>query len=226
MKLFLFGGVELKLNQKVEQELKLIAQIIKKVRPKQILHIPFARTSATEGSWQGGWFHRNIKLKGVTYLNAKNDSDIAKAKSPLIFVSGGSESVNLINKINSSPKLLKLIKNARYYIGESAGSKVAGTYLRTGRLDGRRRIIKGLNIIKNSIIEVHYTERGNQALLTKEMKKIKVKYGIGIDCVTALEFDLKDWPKKYNVIGNGTIDIKTTSNIGPCAKAQGNGIPK
>ncbi len=211
MKLFLFGGVELKLNQKVEQELKLIAQIIKKIKPKQVLHIPFARTSATAGSWQGDWFHRNIKLKDVTYLNAKNDADIAKAKSPLIFVSGGSESVNLVNKINSNPKLLKLIANARYYIGESAGSKVAGTYLRTGRLDGRRRMIKGLNIIKNSVIEIHYTERKSQALLAKEMKQTKVKYGLGIDCLTALEFDLKDWPKKYNVIGNGTIEIKTRS---------------
>lgn len=213
MKLFLFGGVEIGLNQKVEQELKLIAQIIKNIKPKQVLHIPFARTSLTEGSWQGNWFHRNIKLKGVTYLNADNKEDIAKAKLPLIFISGGSEHVNLLNKINSNPKLLKLIKNARYYIGESAGSMVLGTYQRTGRLDGRRRMIKGLNVLKDTIIEPHYTERKRQAPLTKAMKQTQAKYGLGIDCLTALEFDIKDWPKKYNIIGNGTVEIKTRSKV-------------
>ncbi|MFA6304615.1 MAG: Type 1 glutamine amidotransferase-like domain-containing protein [Patescibacteria group bacterium] len=210
MKLFLFGGAETSLNQ-VGPEIKLIGQVIKKLKVKQVLHIPFARTTTKEHSWSGDWFHRNIKLKGVTYLNAKNETDIAKAKRPLIFVSGGSEHVNLLNQINSNPKLLKLIKNARYYIGESAGSMIAGTYQRSGRLDGRRRIIKGLNLVKNTIIAVHYTERKMQPILTRNMKKTKVKYGIGIDCVTALEFELKDWPKKFNTIGNGMVEIITKS---------------
>jgi len=43
MKIFLFGGAEVNLGQ-VVPELKLIEKVLKKLKPKQILHIPFART--------------------------------------------------------------------------------------------------------------------------------------------------------------------------------------
>jgi len=46
-------------------------------------------------------------------------------------------------------------------------------------------------------------------LLTREIKKTGVKYGIGIDCVTGLELELDKFPQKYKLIGNGPIEIKT-----------------
>lgn len=203
MKLILFGGA----GGKVKTELKLIEKTIKRLPVKQLLHIPFARTRASKKEWSGDWFHRYIKIPGIAYLNAKRKSDIAKARSPLIFISGGSAHVNLVKKVKSNPKLLKLIKNASYYIGESAGSMFAGEFFRSGRADGPRRMLKGLGILKNTVIIPHYAERKAQPVLVRAMKTTKAKIGIGIDCNTAMEFDIAKFPKKYKVIGAGGIKL-------------------
>jgi len=205
MKVFLFGGAE---PGQVARELKLIEKVIKRLGVKQVLHIPFARTQTQEIEWSGDWFHRHIHLPGINYLNAANKSDINKARSPLVFISGGSEHVNLIKKIKSNSRLLNLIKNASYIIGESAGAMVLGTYFRSGRRDGPRRLLRGLGIIKNIIIEPHYTEKKRQTMLVQEMKQAKARYGIGIDSLTAIEFELDKFPKEYKKIGSGSIEIK------------------
>lgn len=206
MKIFLFGGAEVKLGQ-VEPLLKLIQRVIKKLKVKQVLHIPFARTKAKEAEWSGDWFHRHIHLKGVRYFNAATRDDFKQARSPLIFLSGGNDSANLLKKIKSNPQLLSLINQASYIIGESAGAKVLAAYFRSESSQGKRKIIRGLGIIKNTIIEPHYSERNRQKLLVREMKQCGARYGIGIDCVTGLEFELNDFPKKYKKIGKGSVRI-------------------
>ena len=104
MKIFLFGGSE---PGQTEIQLKMIEKVIRETKAKQILHIPFARIKTNEAEWAPGWFDRNIKLEeGVEYLNASNEDDIAKAKSPLIFISGGGENLNLMQKIKNNPRLL------------------------------------------------------------------------------------------------------------------------
>jgi peptidase E len=211
MKVILFGGAEVNLGQ-VKPELKLIEKVIKRLKAKQILHIPFARTKILEKEWSGNWFQKNIHVPGLIYLSAKKKSDIIKARSPLIFISGGSEHVNLIKKINSNLHLLNLIKNASCIIGESAGSMVLGKYFRSGRADGPRRMLKALGIIKNTIVEPHYTERKLQPVLIREMEQTKVKYGIGIDCMTAIEFEINKFPRKYEVFGVGNVEIRKRSN--------------
>ncbi|MBU0613503.1 Type 1 glutamine amidotransferase-like domain-containing protein [Patescibacteria group bacterium] len=206
MKVILFGGAEVKLGQ-VKLELKQIENVIKRLKVKQILSVPFARTIAIEKEWSGNSFQKNIHVPGASYLNANKSGDIIKARSPLIFISGGSEHVNLINKIKSNPRLLGLIKNASFIIGESAGSMVLGKYFRSGGADGPRRMLKGLGIIKDTVIEPHYTERKRQKRLIQETKETKVKYGIGIDCLTAIEFDISKFPKEYKVLGTGNVEI-------------------
>jgi len=32
---------------------------------------------------------------------------------------------------------------------------------------------------------------------------------MGIDCVTPLELELNEFPRKYNLIGNGSVKIET-----------------
>ena len=205
MKLILFGGAELRQGQFLPQ-LKLIEQVINGIKPRQVLHIPFARVVATEVEWGGDWFNKNIHLDNTLYLNANNEGDLEKADHPLIFISGGKDHINLLAKIRSIPGLLEFIKNAEYIIGESAGSMVMGTYLREG---GEEKIIPGLDIIKSTIIEPHYTERNRQALLEREMKENNLSFGVGIDCVTAIMFNLDEFPEKYKKIGNGLVEIKT-----------------
>ena len=212
MKLILFGGAEVNLGQ-VVPELKLIEKAIKEQGAKQILHIPFARTIAREVEWREGWFQRHIHIPKAQYLNAQNKADIQKAKDPLIFISGGSESANLIDKINANSRLLDLIKKSSCLIGESAGSKVVGEYLRSGRADGEQRMLKGLGIVKDTVIVVHYTERKRQKQLIWEMEQTNAKYGIGIDAMTAIEFEIDKFPDEYKVIGTGRVEIKKNDNI-------------
>ena len=70
------------------------------------------------------------------------------------------------------------------------------------------KMFKGLDIIKDTTIEAHYSERNRQKLLDKDLKESGVKYGLGIDCVTAIEFKSGEFPKKYKKIGTGNIYIK------------------
>ncbi len=204
MKLILFGGAEIR---QVKTELKQIEKVIKYLKPKQILHIPFARIKATEVEWTGNWFHRHIHLKGITYLNAKNKSDIKKARNPLIFISGGSNSINLMKKIKSNPELFKLIEKASCIIGESAGAKILGEYFRAKGDNDKNKMIKGLGIIKDTVIEPHYTQRKRHELLIQDMKQTGVKYGLGIDSCTAMEFELNKFPKNIKKIGAGLVKI-------------------
>lgn len=209
MKLFLFGGAETSLGQ-VEPLLKLIEQVIRESGAKQVLHIPFARTTASEPEWNGDWYHRHIHLPEVEYLNASHEGDLQEADGSLVFMSGGGNNQNLLEKIAAQPRLFKLIQNAQILIGESAGAKVLGEYLRLKWGDEQSKIVKGLNIIPDTVIEPHYTERNRQSLLAEVMRETEVKYGLGIDCVTAIEFELDEFPIKYKKIGSGSVEIKTS----------------
>lgn len=204
MKLILFGGAE---RGEVAKELKQIEGVMRRLKPKQIFHIPFARTKTTEVEWRAGWYGRHIHIPGLKYLNAKNKGDIKKLEDPLVFISGGSNSMNLIKKLRSSPRLLKLIENADYIIGESAGAKVLGTYFRTKRADEKSPIVKGLNLIKNTVVEPHYTQRKRQKLLLDDMRQTGVRYGLGVDSCTAIEFELDQFPRRYKKIGSRKIKI-------------------
>ena len=108
--------------------------------------------------------------------------------------------------ITNNTKLLQIIKSAKYIVGESSGAMVMGEYQRGAR--GESTIIRGLGILKNTIIEPHYSERKSQQLLSDGMKKSGMRYGIGIDCVTAIVVDPQEFPGKWSKIGNGTIDVK------------------
>jgi len=211
MKIFLFGGAE----GQVEIELKLIEKIINDSGANQVLLIPFARIQSekTKEEWRGDWFHRYMQLPGVEYLNAENEGDIAKARSPLIFISGGSESARLAKKIKSNPRLLTLIKSSSIIIGESAGAKVLGEFLRAKEGGGPYQIISGLGIIKDTIIEPHFTATKREAILVDELKTTKVRYGIGIDSLTGMEFELDEFPEKYKTIGVGSVKIVTNNSF-------------
>lgn len=206
MKLFLFGGAE---SGEVATELKMIEKVIKKLKPKQILHIPFARTSTHEEEWQGDWFHRNIKLDPqIKYLNAENSQDINRAKAPLLFISGGSQITNLARKLKTDKRLVPLIMAADCIIGESAGAKILGKYFRPKGSDPKSPMVKGLDVIKDTVIEPHYTQRKRSRLLSLGVKESGAKYGLGIDSLTAAVIDTESFPKKIKQLGKGLVDFK------------------
>jgi len=206
MKLFLFGGSIGDAEESVKKLLQYFEDIFNTLDVEEILHIPFARTGNGREGWEGDWFNRNIKLNKAQYFNAKNEEDILKVKDPLIFISGGSNSANLLEKIKGDLLLLNLIQNAQYIVAESAGAKVLAEYLRVGSGDNSR-LVKGLGLIKNTIIEPHYFEKSREELLVSEMKETGVKYGLGIDTMSGLEFELNEFPEKFQKLGDGLIEI-------------------
>ncbi len=208
MKLYLFGWAELDKNHHVPQ-LKLIEQIIHEIWPKQVLHIPFARSPETEKDRWDDRFIKDVDLHAIEYLNAKNQSDIDKANNPLVVITWWWNNLYLLESIKNNPKLLSLVLNAEFLIWESAGSMILWEYLRVKPEWKDPELIKWLGILKDTIIEPHYTERNRHQLLEEEIHTIWLSFGIGIDCVTAIVFDSKDFLNKYTTIGNGLVEIKT-----------------
>lgn len=206
-RLILFGGAEV---GQAAEELKMIGKIMNEMKPRQVFHVPFARTSTSEPEWSGDWFHRNIKLsEGIEYLNAERSEDMDLVlDDPLVFLSGGSNNKNLLDMILQDDRLLRIISSASLIIGESAGAKVLGEYFRLKGADNDSPMIKGLGIIADVVIEPHYTERNRQELLLKDMAETGVRYGLGIDTVTAIDFINGQFPEKFTKIGSGKIVVK------------------
>jgi len=210
MKMYLFGGAELGFSQ-VEPLKKLIKEIIIKENPKQILHIPFARLVPSEDDlregWTPGWFKELMIDTNIEILDGGNEEDILKAKSPAIFINGGHGRFDLINALKNNPSLMKYIKNTSLIVSESAGSMAMGQCLRRNRAGEGNEIIDGVGLLKDTIIEPHYTERHSEQLLLDEMKASKMSFGIGIDCVTALVLDPKEFPNKWEKLGPGNVYV-------------------
>ncbi|MBI5151612.1 MAG: Type 1 glutamine amidotransferase-like domain-containing protein [Candidatus Pacebacteria bacterium] len=205
MKLFLFGGAELNLGQ--GQPLKdLIKRTIQRLHPTSILHIPFARLHPTEEAFKEGWFKEIMQNTGIEILDARIETDVEKAHHPLVFINGGHDKADLIEGIKNNKKILNIILNADYIVSESSGSMVTAEYM---KLDKKgEEIVRGLGILKDTIIEPHYSERNSQHLLIHEMKQAHAKYGIGIDCVTAIVIDPATFPSTWDKIGDGNVEVK------------------
>lgn len=209
MKLYLFGGAELDIpdiSPLVEKNQ--IRDVLIKLNPRSIFHVPFARLHPTEVEWKEGWFKELMKDTGIKILDARNDSEVEKAENSVVFINGGRERKQLIDGVKGNPKIFNLILNAKYIVSESAGSMAMGECMTADRAGAE--IIKGFGILKNTIIEVHYTEKNRQKLLGEDLHKSGMKYGVGIDCATALVVDPSDFPSKWEKIGVGSVYIKKT----------------
>jgi cyanophycinase len=207
MKLYLFGGAETDQGQAPILK-QLINGVITDIKPKQFLHIPYARLEVPPEEndiWGEGWVSRDLNLDGIKLLDARSANDLSIAQNPTIFVNGGYQRDLLYQKIIHSKKLYDLVTNANFLIGESSGSTVCAEFRRTHK-DGNVIIVPGLGMIKNTIIEAHYTQRNRHQTLRDEMNLSGAKYGIGIDSLTAIVIDTSEYPRDYQVIGNGQVE--------------------
>lgn len=83
MKLYLFGGAETDQGQAPTLK-RLISDVLSKIKPKQLLHIPYARINVPEGEediWGEGWIPRDLNLKGIELLDARKQDDLVHAKT-------------------------------------------------------------------------------------------------------------------------------------------------
>lgn len=208
MKLFLFGGAETDQGQAPILK-KLINNVLTEIRPKQLLHIPYARIkvpSEEKDVWGEGWVSRDLRLDGIELLDARNKNDLTRADKPAVFMNGGPQRDLLYEKIINYRSLRSLVMRADYIIGESAGSMICAEYRRTYR-NNQAVTTKGLGILKDTIIEAHYTEKDRHQALRDEMKETGAKYGIGIDSITGIVIDIKTYPEEYQVIGDGLVEF-------------------
>lgn len=205
MKLFLFGGAEIALKQ-ADPLKKLIRETLVGLHVGSVLHVPFARLHPNEEDWKEGWFKETMKETGMEILDARNRFDIDKASGEAVFVNGGHGKKALMDMLNADKKLLHLVLNAKYYISESSGSMAVGQWLRCDQPGSI--LIGGLGILKNTIIEPHYSQRNLQALLVDEMKQVNAHYGVGIDCVTGLVAEASEFPDNWSKIGAGMVELK------------------
>lgn len=101
---------------------------------------------------------------------------------------------------------MALIHNAKHIIGESAGSMFLGEYTRV-KDKTENKLVKALGIVKNTIIEPHYTQRERQPTLKQELQDAEMHYGIGIDEIAGIVFEENQFPTSYKKIGEGNIEI-------------------
>ena len=209
MKLYLFWWAEMHLWEFLPQ-IKLIEKVIQKIKPKQILLIPFARTKVNqqEPEWADGWFLKNIDIGDAWFFDASKSIDLNTLNNPLIVISGWWQSENLLKKLNKNQALLKLVLNASCIIGESAGAKILWEKTRLRSKETWEYFLwAGLNILKNTIIEPHYRSQKREAILKEVKEKTGMKYGVWIDSCTALITDTNTFPKKYKKIGKWEVHL-------------------
>jgi len=183
---------------------KLIETAIKEISPKEILHIPFARTNfnPNEPERENGRFLKNIDIGNAKYFDANDKTNLDQLTDPLIILSGWAQSSNLLDKITNNPKLLDLVLNASYLIWESSGAKIVWQKARIrDKSTGERIIAKWLNILPNTIIEPHYSAQKRESILKKTKEENKIKFWIWIDSCTAIVLDTNNYPQDHKTIG-------------------------
>ena len=211
MKLYLFGGAEIEQERQESTLKQMINDVISEIKPKQFLHVPFARSIIPQGEedvWGEGWVKKDLVLSGARLLDARNEADLNRAKDYIVFMNGGKQRNLLREIVQDNRQLYDLVMNAPIIIGESAGSMVCAEYMRIYQ-GGQAMTVKGLGILPSTIIEAHYTARNRHEQLRNEMKEADAKFGIGIDSATAIVIDTKTYPKEYERIGNGLVDFVT-----------------
>jgi len=189
---------------------KSIRDIISATGTKDVLHVPFARMKTVpedNGEWDEGWFAKLMSDTGIPVFDAGKSPDVGKSSGETIFINGGRGRIDLLESVENSRRLLDKILNAKFIVAESAGSMLMGEYMRVSREDGS--VVKALGILKNTVIEPHYTERGYNKFLPEDMKKSGVKYGLGIDSATGIATDPKLFPDQWEKLGPGNVYIIT-----------------
>lgn len=158
---------------------KLIRDFIISKQLNQILFIGTASETHL-GPEAQIFFKQNIQLpENVQVLDAEIDSELAAAKKPVIYILGGRRQLELLEFISKHQIVENHIRNCSYYFGESAGAKLVGSKLRIGETG--TPLVSGLNILKDTIIEGHYSQKNRQKALRDEVKEGNLRYGLGID---------------------------------------------
>lgn len=202
MNLYLFGGLN---------DWQLASDLLNKISPKEILFVGFA---GNEFSQKENFIIFKTKLRKYNFrgkcYNANDRVDVQRTKHPLIFVTGGDDHIRLLERTRNDKRLNYLITRCEYYIGDSAGSMLIGSKQR--QYGDASPLMDGLGILKNTLIEPHYSQWNRHQQLINEMKQGNVKTGIGIDEDTGIIINIEKFPDKWIKIGQGVVKVINLRN--------------
>jgi len=201
MYLYLFGGHS---ESTKDEHYKLINTYLEKINPPQILFLGFAEINFNLDE-KINRFKNRIKFP-TEILDARKEKDLKKCKKPLVYVGGGNNHRLLYDAIVKNKKLYSLISQANYYFGDSAGAMLVGSIQREQGVDNGP-LMQGLGLLKNTIIEPHFSQKNRQKLLEEEMKLRNIQYGIGIDEATGVKIDTTTFPENFEIMGNHVARI-------------------
>ncbi len=167
----------------------------------------------------------NLGLKEVTVLEATSRQEILKVNAAEllkgktgVFLTGGDQ-MRLSSLLGGTKLLMALKKALREGVtlgGSSAGaSSMSSTMIVRGEpavqpLKDSIRLCPGLGILKNIIIDQHFTERSRLSRLITAVSYNPNNLGIGIDENTAIHI-MKNGV--LEVLGTGTVTIIDGSGI-------------
>ena len=151
------------------------------------------------------FFRENIMLpETVNVLDAEVEEELAKAQGSMVYVLGGHRQIELMDFINKNPILENVIRTCPYYFGESMGAKLVGSKFRIG--ESGSPLVNGLDILKDTIIEAHYSQKQRQQALKDEVKIGNLKYGLGIDENAEVVTTPETFPN-FQKLGTGLAEV-------------------
>lgn len=220
--ILIIGGAEDKLNER---------HILRKFvdlsggRDASILIVPVPSDFPVVTATLYKSIFENLGIKNVMVLDATTRQEILKVdaenvlnKVTGVFLTGGDQ-MRLSSILGGTKFLLALkhaVKNGVTLAGSSAGaSSISSTMIVRGEptvqpLKDSIRLCPGLGILKNIIIDQHFTERARLNRLITAVAYNPNNLGIGIDENTAIHIKRNG---VIEVLGAGTVTIVDGSNI-------------
>jgi len=167
----------------------------------------------------------NFGIQKVSVLSATSRQEILKVDAEEIlegvtgvFLTGGDQMrlSSILGGTKFLTHLKNIVKKGIVLAGSSAGaSSMSSTMIVRGEprvqpLKDSIRLCPGLGILKNIIIDQHFTERGRLSRLITAVAYNPSNLGIGIDENTAIHIKKSG---VLEVLGGGTVTIIDGSNI-------------
>ncbi|GAC1390907.1 MAG: hypothetical protein NVSMB46_01680 [Candidatus Saccharimonadales bacterium] len=187
--------------------------VYKNLGIKNVLFIVYA---LNESYWQMLW-QSSGSLISIPGMNCQSltmyEKNLSVIKEKLqwadfIYFPGGSQTVLLdrLQSIGTDKELFQIMKHGRLKLlgGGSAGAMVMGSWCIVGRTVVTK-VLPGLNILPNCVIDSHFSERQRLDRLRNVIKDIPHTKGYGIDEDTAVLFD--NTFKIKAVYGAGTVNV-------------------
>jgi cyanophycinase len=220
-KLIAVGGGEM------SESVEVLDQITRHMhgKPDARMAVMTIATSDSEGAADKyNALFRSIGIKHVDIVNVSQRED-AFAGSSLkkisaaegIFFTGGDQ-LNITSLMGGSPlhnSLYNRLQEGVMIVGTSAGAAMmSSSMIISGKSDSPPRvggveIAPGMDLVKDSIIDSHFSQRGRHGRLLTAIAHYPQALGIGIDERTAIMMQNGE----FKVIGEGTVTVMDGSQM-------------